>query len=200
MLETLKGLGFHSEDILLHMVNAVILFAIVRWLIYKPVRKFMAARTQRIASSLEEAAEAHAQAESLKAEYEKRFAQAEDAARTRALEITAAANESAKAMTEAAKRESLLLLDKARERSKEEHNRALSGLQDELVDLSISIAEQILRREVNRDDSAQLVESYLTTQTAMRNVQSAIANVQAGAQEASAKPPVPLDLESGAGV
>jgi F-type H+-transporting ATPase subunit b len=177
-MEQILALGFNPKDILYHLVNAIILFVIVRQLIYKPVRRFMAARTERITASLEEAAQAHAQAQELKAEYEGRIAAAEDTARARALEIAAAANESARAMTETAKRESLLLLDKARERAKTEHDQALLGLRDEVVELSISIAEQILRREVNHTDSTQMAESYLTTQTAIRNVQNAIRSVQ----------------------
>ena len=160
-MQQLTQLGFQAKDILYHIINAVILFLIVRQLIYKPVRKFMAARTERVAASLREAAEAQAKAGELKAEYERRIAAAEDNARARALEITSAANESAKSMTDTAKRESLALLDRARDMARQEHDQALAGLRDEVAELSIGIAEQILLREVNRADSARLAERYL---------------------------------------
>jgi F-type H+-transporting ATPase subunit b len=150
--------GFYSENIVLHIINAVLLFVIVRALVYKPVRKFMAARTERIAASLDEAAQAHAEAETLRAEYEQRIAAAEEVARERVVEITAGANESARAMTETAKRESLALLDKARAEAQQEQARTLAGLQGEIAELSIGIAEQILRREVNHSDALALTQ------------------------------------------
>ena len=166
--------NFHAEDILLHMLNAVILFVIVRFLVYKPIHKFMQGRAARIEDSLEEAAQARQTADTLRATYEQKMAAAEDAARERALEITASANESVQAMTDAAKLESIALLDKARATALEERGRALSGLQDEMVDLSIGIAEQILRREVNREDSVGLAQDYLNAQTTLRTVQNAM--------------------------
>ena len=37
---------FNVRDILLHIVNTLILFVAIRLLVYKPVRKFMNARTE----------------------------------------------------------------------------------------------------------------------------------------------------------
>ncbi|MDR2753985.1 MAG: ATP synthase F0 subunit B [Oscillospiraceae bacterium] len=161
MLDQLKELGFHSEDIILHVINAVILFLIVRGLAYKPLRRFMQARTARIAASLDEAAQAHTEALQLRGEYEAKIAAAENTARTRALEITAAANESARGITDTAERESLALLNKARAKAEAEQSQTLAGLQNEIAELSIGIAEQILRREVNNADAMALTRDAM---------------------------------------
>ncbi|MDR1465000.1 MAG: F0F1 ATP synthase subunit B [Oscillospiraceae bacterium] len=158
----------HPENILLHVVNMIILYLLVWLIVYRPVRRFMQERSARIQASLDEAAQAHTQAEQLRSEYEQRISAAENTARERALEITSAANQSAKAMEDSAKQESVLLLQKARAAAEGEHNRALEHLQDEMVELSINIAEQILRREVKRQDSMDLAQSYLQNQTALR--------------------------------
>ena len=42
-------------DLILNILNIVILFVIVRFLVYKPVKKFMDARTARVAAAAEEA-------------------------------------------------------------------------------------------------------------------------------------------------
>ena len=62
----MEGL-FNPVTILLHVINAVILFVVVSKFIYKPVRKFMKAREDKVAQQLAEAKEARAEVgESLK--------------------------------------------------------------------------------------------------------------------------------------
>ena len=139
--------NFHLEDVLLHMLNAVLLFVIVRFLVYKPARKFVQARSERIAAALEETRQAHGEAEALHAQSQTILAEAEEDARAKALEITGAANESARAMTESAKAESRALLEKAQAEIQEEHDRAMAGLQSEVVDLAAEMAAQILRQQ-----------------------------------------------------
>ena len=137
--------NFHIGDVLLHLLNAVLLFVIVRFLIYKPVRKFMQARSERIAASLDEAAQARAESEALRKEGGLIIEQAEASARVKALEITGAANESARAMTESAREESRAILEKARAEAQAERGRAMAGLRDEVVDLAAEMAAQILK-------------------------------------------------------
>ena len=42
-------------DLILNILNIVILFVIVRFLVYKPVKKFMDARTARVTAAAEDA-------------------------------------------------------------------------------------------------------------------------------------------------
>ncbi|MDR2647772.1 MAG: ATP synthase F0 subunit B [Oscillospiraceae bacterium] len=156
----LEQLNLHLEDIPLHILNMIILFVILRQLLYKPVRKFMAERKARLDASLTEAEEAQQQAERLRTEYENRIAAAEETARERAVEITAAANEAAKSMKDSALEESAALLRKAREAAAQEHSKALANVQGDVVDISVAIAQQILRREVCHEDALKLTESY----------------------------------------
>ena len=135
----------HWENILLHIANMVILFVIVRFLVYKPMRRFMDARSGRIAASLEEAKQAHEEAEALREQSQGIMAEAEEKARALSLEITGAANESASAITESARAESRAILEKARAEIKEEHDGMIAGLQGEVVDLAAAMAEQILQ-------------------------------------------------------
>lgn len=137
----------HLESVILHIINMVILFLIVRFLVYKPLRKFMQARTERIAASLSEARQANEAAEGLRAQYEQRIAAAEDEARARALEITGAANASARTITENARTESRAIIETAQAAAKAEREKALAGLRGEVIDLATGMAAQILRKE-----------------------------------------------------
>jgi len=139
MLENL-----HLENVIYHIINTIIFFVIVRFLVYKPMRKFMSARSERIAASLAQAKQAREEAEALHAQAGTIIAEAEEKARTLSLEITGAANESARAMTESAKSESRALLEKARTDMQEAHDGMIAGLQGEVIDLAAAMARQIL--------------------------------------------------------
>jgi len=145
--------NLHLGDILLHIANMVILFVIVRFLVYKPMRRFMQARSERIAASLGEVAQARGTCDALRAQSQTILAQAEEEARARSLEITGAANESARAMTESARAESRALLERAQAEIREEHDRAIAGLRAEVVDLATEMAAQILRQNAEGGDA-----------------------------------------------
>jgi len=131
-------------DVILHIVNMIILFVIVRFLVYKPMRRFMNARSARIAASFDEAKNARDETEILRAQAGTIIAGAEEEARARALEITGAANESARAMTESAREESRAILENARTEAQAEHDRTMASLRAEVVDLAAEMAARIL--------------------------------------------------------
>jgi len=145
MLETLKSLGLEPRDVLLHLVNAIILFVIVRFLVYKPLRKFMNAREERIAASLDEAERARAQLETTQADCARLLSESEEAARERAMEITGTASESAKAMEARAREQASAIVENAQRETREEHDRAMAGLRGEMIDLAAGMAERILK-------------------------------------------------------
>jgi len=142
----------HLLSIMFHIINAVILFIILRFLVYQPMRRFMQERQQRIADALEEAANAQTQAEQQRLENEAIAAEAQQTARKNALEITGAANASAQAMTDAAKKEAAAIIAKAKTAALAEHNKAMEGLQGEVVDLAAEMAAQILRSKADGGD------------------------------------------------
>ena len=141
----------HWENLPIHIVNMIILFVIVRFLVYKPLRRFMDARSERIAASLERAKRADEEAAAFHAQAGMILAEAEERARIKALEITGAADEAARATAESAEARSRALLEKARADIREEHDRAMAGLRDEVVDLAAEMAAQILRQSEGGD-------------------------------------------------
>ncbi len=57
----MEGL-FNPTTILLHMANAAMLLAALYFLLYKPVKKFLKAREDKVAAQLDSAAENQKQA------------------------------------------------------------------------------------------------------------------------------------------
>ena len=73
-------LDLNPTDILIHILNIIVLYIVIRLLVYKPVRKFMRARADSIAADAAAAQASAQEAESLKAQYEEQLAGAKEQA------------------------------------------------------------------------------------------------------------------------
>lgn len=144
-MDKLAALGLEPKDLILHLINAGVLFAIVRFLLYKPTRKFMYARRERITAALEEAEQAKLKVASVQEDCARLLAETEEAARDRAMEITDAAGESAKALEAHAREEARAIVEQARQETRKEHDKAMEGLRGEVIDLAAGMAEQLLK-------------------------------------------------------
>ncbi len=71
-------LNIDLQQILLHMLNFVILFAILYFLLYKPVKEFMNKRSEYYKSMDEKAKKGLEQAEKTKAYYDEKLSNAEN--------------------------------------------------------------------------------------------------------------------------
>jgi F-type H+-transporting ATPase subunit b len=75
-LEALGALGVNGPFLLSQIVNFLILFLALRFLLWKPMLKMLNERKQRIAQGLEDAEQARRDRERAQAEYEERIKQA----------------------------------------------------------------------------------------------------------------------------
>lgn len=148
------------KDLIINIINIIILFVIVRGLAYKPVKKFLDARKERVAKELSDAAAAkrNAEEEALKykeltekskAEGTEIINEAERTAKQSAAEIIASAKQSAAEITE-----------KARENAKREREAQVASMKDEIAELAFDISKQVLSREVTDEDNMRIADSF----------------------------------------
>ena len=148
------------KDLIINIINIIILFVIVRGLAYKPVKKFLDARKERVAKELSDAAAAKQTAEEealkykeltekSKAEGTEIINEAERTAKQSAAEIIASAKQSAAEITE-----------KARENAKREREAQVASMKDEIADIAFDISRQVLSREVTDEDNMRIADSF----------------------------------------
>ncbi|MGN0450820.1 MAG: F0F1 ATP synthase subunit B [Acutalibacteraceae bacterium] len=148
------------KDLIINIINIIVLFVIVRGLAYKPVKKFLDARKERVAKELSDAAKARQTAEEEALKYkeltEKSKAKeteiintAERTAKQSAAEIIASAKQSAAEITE-----------KARENAKRERETQVASMKDEIAELAFDISRQVLSREVTDEDNMRIADSF----------------------------------------
>jgi ATP synthase F0, B subunit len=142
-------------------VNVLILFAILTYLLFDPVRKVLNDRRERIAAELQDAASKEEKANAMKAEYEFKLKDInkeadrilEDArkkAKIKEEEILSNAREEAERIT-----------DRANKQIEMEKKKAMDDMKQEMVGLATIIAQKAITSSMNVDVQASLVDETL---------------------------------------
>lgn len=149
-------LNIDWQQILLHLFNFTLLFAILYFLLYKPVKAFMEKREKQMAERETAAEEKQAESERVKAEYEAKMqkAEAEIAARRRTAE-----EETAKAVAAArasAAEEARQIVAKAREDAEKEREETIKATRHDIAAAAAEMAERIVNESTSETYDAFL--------------------------------------------
>ncbi len=149
-----------AKDLIINIINIVVLFIIVKALVYKPVKKFLDERTQRVENNVKLSEEKLAEAQdtvnkrdsiikSGEIRANEIISEAEDTARNNANSIIAQANKTAEQ-----------IIEKSRQNAEYECETMLDSAKGEIAQLALDISKQILRREVNADDNKKIIDGF----------------------------------------
>ncbi len=145
-------------DLLLNLLNIVLLFLIVRTLAYKPIRKFMDARTERVTAEAKAAEEKAAEAEKLKAEY----AQLLENGEAMQTEMQESARKTAQAEADRivadARSQADAIVEQARAQAKKEHDETLGTMRQDVVDLAFDISGKLLEHSITDADTKRMAD------------------------------------------
>lgn len=149
-----------AKDLIINIINIVVLFIIVKALVYKPVKKFLDERTQRVENTVKLSEEKLAEAQDtvnkrdsiIKSGENKAneiISEAEDTARNNANTIIAQANKTAEQ-----------IIDKSRKNAEYERETILNSAKGEIAKLAVDISQQILCREVSAEDNRKIIDGF----------------------------------------
>ncbi len=153
-------LGINLKDLVLHALNLVLLFVILRAFLYQPVVKFMNARTQRFADQADELVAWQDQLQQKEASFSAIEAEAREKAQQTIREGSADAQKAADNMLQQAQLQADAMVEKARQEIAREKEQAQAVLREEAAHAAVGIASQILEREVSEKDNAKLIDAY----------------------------------------
>ncbi len=147
-------------DIVIHIINIVVLYLLLRVILYNPVSKFLHARADGIQQQLDDAKAAGEQADALRASYEGRMQAVEADAQQLLLDETQKANITAADILKNAKTQADQIVREGRERAETERGEALQSLKGQITDLSLALASEVLAREVTAEDNQKTIDAF----------------------------------------
>ncbi len=149
-------------EIVIQLVAFLIVFFTLRKFAWGPIQKSLADRRNHIQKSIDDVERAKRDMEKLRAEYEMHLKQIEEQTRAKMAETVEAGRLITKEMQDKAREEAQRTFDKTKAALDLEVSKARVVLRHEIADLSVHVAEKILRENLSdsrqRDKAAQLVD------------------------------------------
>ncbi len=143
-----------------HILNVVILFFFLRWLLYKPVKKFIDARSASFDERRENLAKQEEEIAKKGAEYEALIASSKKEAEDIIKAARDNANKRADKIIEEARQSSKDIMQSTRNEIASERDIAQARMREEVADLAVGIAARVLEREVKAEDNERIIDSF----------------------------------------
>ena len=137
-------LNIDWQQILLHVLNFTILFAVMYFFLFKPVKDFMEKREASYQKKHDDAKKVLEDAEKTKAEYESKIAAAEEEISVMKSEAGAKTAEERNRVLEQTRADALNILENARKRGEIEHDKIIAEAQKEIADIVTTATEKIV--------------------------------------------------------
>lgn len=134
-------LNIDFQQILLHFLNFVILFAALYFILYSPVKKFIDAREESYKKAAEKAAENKKAAEDALSTLDEKLSEREAEAKHERDEMLKSAGEQAKKIVADAKAEADEIIEKARADAEALKKKAIADSREDLTEIAVSSVE-----------------------------------------------------------
>ena len=146
--------------ILYHIINLILLVVFFRFLLFKPVMKFINKRKDKINAELEDAAKAEQESKEKLEKYNDLLLQADNEGRKAADRIIDDAIKEGQSVIDTGRKQADEFLRQAEMEREEEIQKAREELQKESVALAVDIAGTILQKEMTQEQQLDMINRY----------------------------------------
>ncbi|MBQ9369669.1 MAG: ATP synthase F0 subunit B [Clostridia bacterium] len=153
-------LGLSLTKVLLHLLNFAILFTCLWLILYKPVKKAVQERQDRIAKQRQEAEENLNAAKSAREESERRLGAIDEEIAEKRRASDAAATAAYEETVGRAEERAAVIIHDAEVRAEQETQRAIEEAKDEIKDVAVSLAENIIGSHIDEVDD-EMIETAI---------------------------------------
>ena len=143
------------------ILTFLILFFVLAKFAWKPLLVALESRENTIKSSLEDAEKAKAELESLNSESEKIMAKARSEAQTIRVEAKYAAEKIKADVMVQAGEDAKKIRDEAEKQIQVEKDKAINEIRQELVNLTMTVAEKVIKKNLSKEDNQSLIEDSI---------------------------------------
>ena len=157
----LDALGLNLKEIIFAMVNFLILVFVLGKFIYKPFLGMLENRKQIIQEKFDRADAVNKRADARMAKYNRQIAGAEEESREIIRDAKQKAEAQAQAIIDEAKAEAAEIIAKAERTIEMEQAKAIEGLHNEIAELALLAAEQIVGDKIEDAGQEAIVDRVI---------------------------------------
>lgn len=154
-------LSFSLGSIIFQLVVFILLMIFVAIVGVRPVIAIMEKRKKYINTQIDDAEKKSQDAKSYLTEQKSEVERIRNEAHSILEQAKSQANAEAKAILEAAKKRSDLMIKDANEEISLEKEKAIAAIRDEVADLSVLLASKVLEKEINPNDYSKEIDQLI---------------------------------------
>ena len=154
-------LGVNPFDAFFALLNALVLFFVLKKYLFQPVMKMITDRQQEIDDMYTKAGEAKEQAAAMRTEYEAKLSAAEAEAERTVKEAVIRGQNRQEEIIRQANAQASAIMDKASADIAQEKKKAINDAKDEISVIALAIAGKVVGKELNGEDQSQLVDQFI---------------------------------------
>lgn len=155
-------LGLNLTEILLHLLNFAILMIGMYLLLFKPIKKGIEKRKQKYADRENDTAQKLTEANKLKSDYEEKIKSAGSLVDGEIKKAQSVGKTQADILIADAEKKAKEIIEKGRRSAAQEIVLAKSSLEGEIANISLSIAANLLKKEIDKASNDKLIEETLS--------------------------------------
>lgn len=156
------ALGLDWKSLLFYLGNLVILLVILALVLYKPVKKMLKSKRDKLNGMYEENEKLKTESEKLQADYDQKVEQLQTESARISAEVAENAQSRADAIVEEAQVQAKAIVDAAKKDALYQKEQLKAEYRDSVNELAVSIAQKLLEREITNADNSDLIEQALS--------------------------------------
>ena len=156
-----ERLNITWQGILLHLFNLVILTVGLYYLLFKPVKKMIRERQEKVKKIEKENADLNEEVKALKNSSREALAEAKKEAAAMHENAVKVANRKADEIVSDAKARAKEIVARTETEMDEERAKLRSDLEKQIADVSLAVAEKVVGRDITKEDNRRLIEESL---------------------------------------
>ena len=144
------------------ILNIVVLFVVLRALLFKPVTKHMDKRTQKIEEALKVAEESKEMVQKMQAEYDQKIKEAKDEGQKVIEMYKTMAEKEYNSIIESAQKEADRMVEEAKAELQVEKEQLVTSIKGEISDLVLATSEKVLKKNIDDDTNRKLISDFIS--------------------------------------
>ena len=161
-------LGLTLPSFIGQLINFLILLGLLTFFGYKPIRKMLDERSERIKKSMEHAEATKQEYERAQVEIQKQISKAREEGQSIVGQSEKAGERIKEEARQEARKEAHTIVERTRQELERERNKALNELRKEFVNTAILAAEKVISETLDREKHRSLIEKTLEESAALR--------------------------------
>ena len=146
-------------------INIIILYFILRKLLFKPITKHMDDRSKKIQEALDLAEEAKKKVDEMKSEYDAKLKLAKEEGNKIVEDYKKMADKEYEVAVLTAKKEADLIIQKAKQELEVEKEQLISEVKKEMSDLVLNASEKVLKENLENESNRKLISDFIEDKT-----------------------------------